>query len=211
VPLGAYGESDRGLGFLQDVAEGDGTFRLLLDRSQPAGALTLDSGVSEFLVSPDLRFTYLGKRETADGPAGLLASNEGKGSCALGVGRDLYAVAFAPDAKTIYWAQDADDGFNIEGWYAPTDHCADKRPFSTNLAYLATARGGLLFAEHDPDRLTMTVRWAAMNEGGALPGDGGALVHEAIDLTVSRGGQQYLVFTVSKGEAPGLYSYGPLP
>jgi hypothetical protein len=28
---------------------------------------------------------------------------------------------------------------------------------------------------------------------------------------VAQGGKRFVVFTVSRGEEPGLYSYGPLP
>jgi hypothetical protein len=210
APLGAAGEPDRGLGFLQDVSKGNGTFRLLRDRTQPAGAVTVESGVNEFMVSPDLRYTFVAKPGVTSGPVSLVVSNEGKGSCVLQDGRAVYSQAFAPDGAVIYWAQDADNGFDIEGWYAPSDHCDERRRFSANLAYLAPVPGGLVYAEGDPDLQSMTLKFVAL-QSGALSDDGGAVVWPGIDLALARGGPHYVVFTVSKGEETGLYSYGPLP
>jgi hypothetical protein len=210
APLGGAGEPDRGLGFLQDVSKGNGTFRLLRDRTQPAGAVTVESGVNEFMVSPDLRYTFVAKPGVTSGPVSLVVSNEGKGSCVLQDGRAVYSQAFAPDGAVIYWAQDADNGFDIEGWYAPSDRCDERRRFSANLAYLAPVPGGLVYAEGDPDLQSMTLKFVAL-QSGALSDDGGAVVWPGIDLALARGGPHYVVFTVSKGEETGLYSYGPLP
>ncbi|HXU79952.1 MAG TPA: hypothetical protein VN914_01055 [Polyangia bacterium] len=210
TPLGGVGEPDRGLGYLQDVSKGDGTFRILRDRAQPAGAVTIESGVNEFLISPDLRYTFVAKPNTAAGPTSLVVSNEGKGSCVLMEGRPIYSQAFAPDAAALYWAQDSDSGFTIEGWYAPLDGCVDRRRrFSEDLAYLAPTKSGLVYADSDPDRQTMTLKFAPL-VGGALDSGGVVVVQERIDLSIARGGARFVVFTVSRGDATGLYAYGPL-
>jgi hypothetical protein len=210
APLGSTGEPDRGLGFLADVTKGNGTFRILRDRTQPAGAVTIESGVNEFLVSPDLRYTFVAKPNADSGPTSLVVSNDGRGSCVVQDGRSVYSQAFAPDGSALYWAQDADNGFDIEGWYAPSDRCDDRRRFSANLAYLAAVNGGLVYAEGDPDLQSMTLKFAALDQG-ILAGDGGVVVQPGIDLALARGGQRFVVFTVSKGDDPGLYAYGPLP
>lgn len=214
APLGGdFGEPDRGLGYLQDIAGGGGTFRILRDRNQPAQALTLDTGVNEFLVSPDLRHTYLGKVTSDTGPMGLLARNDGGGLCTVNTrdGTAVYLMAFSPDSSSFYWAQDAEVGFQIDGFYAGTDGCANPRRFSTNLAYLAPFRGGLLYADSDPDRQTMTLRRADLVEGVLQP-EGGTVVRAQIDNTIARAGR-YHVFTVSRGDEneEGLYAFGPLP
>src|SRR5204863_1478477 len=101
APLGAAGEPDRGLGFLQDVSKGNGTFRILRDRTQPSAAVTIESGVNEFLVSPDLRYTFVAKPNPASGPTSLVVSNEGRGSCVLQDGRPVYSQVFSPDGSAI--------------------------------------------------------------------------------------------------------------
>jgi hypothetical protein len=210
APLGATGGAAQGLAFLQDVNKGNGTFRILRDRSQPAAAITVENGVNEFLVSPDFRFTFLAKPNAATGPTSLVVSNEGRGSCVVQDGRVVYSQAFAPDGSALYWAQDAENGFDIEGWAAPSDRCDERRRFSANLAFLSAVRGGLVYAETDPDLQSMTLKFAAL-AAGALADDGGFVVQPGIDLALARGGQRFVVFTVSKGDQPGLYSYGPLP
>ena len=139
-----------------------------------------------------------------------MVRNDGQGSCVLQEGRSVYSQAFAPDASLIYWAQDADDLVDIEGWYAPSDRCHDRRRFSADLAYLAAVPGGLIYADSDPDRMTMTLKFAALTNG-ALPDDGGVVVQAGIDLALARGGPRFVVYAVSRGEAPGLYAFGPLP
>lgn len=208
--LGTRTGATQGLAFLQDVNKGSGTFRILRDRAQPTAAITVDAGVNEFLVSPDLRYTFLAKPSAANGPTSLVVSNEGHGSCVLQDGRVVYSQAFAPDGSTIYWAQDADNGFDIEGWSAPSDHCDARRRFSANLAFLTGVQGGLVYAETDPDLQSMTLKFAAL-ANGSIAEDGGFVVQPGIDLSLARGGQKFVVFTVSKGESPGLYAYGPLP
>jgi hypothetical protein len=205
--LGAPGGPDQGLAFLQDVSKGNGTFRILRDRTQPAAAITVESGVNEFLISPDLRFTFVAKPE---GPTSLVVSNEGRGSCVLQDGRAVYSQTFAPDGSGIYWAQDADNAFDIEGWYAPSDRCDDRRRFSANLAFLSAVRGGLVYAETDPDLQSMTLRFVPV-DGGGLAEDRAVVIQPGIDLSLARGGQRFVMFTVSKGDQPGLYAYGPLP
>jgi hypothetical protein len=193
------------------VAKGDGTFRIQLDRAQPAQAMTVDDGVNEFLVSPDLRFTYVAKPNAAAGPTSLVATNQGGASCVMGEGRLIYSQRFATDSSTIFWAQDSAASFDIiEGWYAPSDRCGDQRRFSTDLALLSPARGGLFYADSDPGRLTMTLKFAPLTDG-ALGEDATVTVRQGIDTSLAVGGPRFIVFTVSMGDEPGLYAYGPLP
>jgi hypothetical protein len=208
--LGSFGEPHPGLAYLQDVTKGNGTFRLLRDRSQPALTTTLGSDVNEFLVSPDLRYTYLSQPDAPGGPVGLLASNDGAGTCALNTreGVGLYSVTFPPQASTVFWAQDSESGFEIEGWYATSAGCADKRRFSENLASLQAVRGGILFADSDPDRQTMSLKRATLDRGTLGEAES---IFGGIDTSLARGGTKFVVFTVSQGESPGLYAYGPLP
>ena len=210
APLGTPGATEQGLAFLQDINKGNGTFRILRDRAQPAAAITVESGVNEFLVSPDLRFTFLAKPNPPNAPTSMVASNQGRGSCVLQDGRAVYSQVFAPDGSVIYWAQDADNGFDIEGWYAPSDRCDERRRFSGNLAFLSAVRGGLVYAEGDPDLQSMTLRFIPL-DGAVLAEDRAIVVQPGIDLALARGGQRFVMFTMSKGEAPGLYAYGPLP
>lgn len=212
APLGGADEPDRGLAFLQDVAKGDGTFRIQRDRTQPTGATTVEVGVNDFLLSPDLRFTFVSKPNATNGSTTLVAGNDGQGSCLLAERRLIYSQAFSLDSTTIFWAQDSPSGFGdiSEGWYAPADRCAEGRRFSADVAYLAPARGGLYYAENDMGRLTMTLRYVPLREG-VLVEDETVLIKPGADVSVTRAGPRFLVFTVSKGADPGLYSYGPLP
>jgi hypothetical protein len=211
APLGGYGEPDRGLAFLQNVAKGDGTFRIQRDRALPAQATTVDDGVNEFLVSPDFRFTYVSKPNAPGGPLSLVVGNEGQGSCVLGEQRLIYSQGFSPDAAAIYWAQDSEASFDIiEGWSAPSDRCTERRRFSADVAYISAVKGALLFADSDPGRLTMTLKLAPLQDGAAVE-DAIVTIKENIDTSLARGGSRFVVFTVSTGETPGLYAYGPLP
>jgi hypothetical protein len=212
APLGLPGEPDRGLGYLREVARGGGTFGILRDRSRPAQALTLESAVTEFTLSPDLRHSFLSKSDE-NGEVALLASTDGAGACALNTRENVpvYSVVFSPDSGKVYWAQDAEQGFDIEGWYAGTDGCSDRRLFSSNLAFVSPVRGGLLWADSDPDHQTMTLKYAKLTNG-LLPDAGLVPVHARIDVTIARA-PRYAVFTVSRGDEDevGLYAFGPLP
>src|SRR6185295_784771 len=140
------------------------------------------------------------KPNAAGGPTSLVASNESGASCTLGEGRLLYSQRFATDSSTIFWAQDGEGSLDlIEGWYAPSDRCADKRRFSADVAFLTAVRGGLLYADSDPGRLTMTLKFAPLHEG-ALPEDGGLTLQSGIDTSLALAGPRFVVFTVSHGE-----------
>ena len=56
----------------------------------------------------------------------------------------------------------------------------------------------------------MTLRFIPL-DGAVLAEDRAIVVQPGIDLALARGGQRFVMFTMSKGEAPGLYAYGPLP
>jgi hypothetical protein len=210
VAVGNASEPLQGLAFLQDISKGNGTFRFLRDRTQPGSGATLGSDVNEFLISPDLRYTYLSQPDTDNGPVGLLVSNDGKGKCSLNTrdGAALYSVSFPPQSDTVFWAQDAESGFQIEGWYAASAGCASKRKFSDNLAYLLALRDGLLFADVDSNGQTMSLKRAVLDKGALGEAQ---MIMPGIDTSLARGGARYAVFTISAGESRGLYAYGPLP
>jgi hypothetical protein len=206
--LGDFGQPDRGLAFLHDLSMGNGTLALLRDRGQPATASTVGADVADYVTSPDLRYAFLSQPDSPLG--GLVASSDGKTSCPINAHEDgglVYSVGFSPDGASVFWAQDAPNMVDSEGWYAASDRCAPKRQFSSDLAYLLPVRGGLVYAEKDPGGLTMTLAFAPL-EGGVL---GAASVIQAnVGVSIARGGPTYIVYT-SSGEAPGLYAWGPLP
>jgi hypothetical protein len=210
LPLGEFGKPDRGVAFLQDIMAGDGTLRLMRDRTQPGQTITVENGVSDFLLSPDLRFSYVSKPDAPEGPTTVVVSNDGQGTCVADVGHSLYSTTFSPEGSMLFWAQDSESGATIDGWYAPSDRCGERLQFSSNLAYLNAISGGILFAEVDADQQSMTLkRWSLA--GNVLEEAGPTVIREGIDVSLARGGSKYLVMTASRGDAPGLYSYGPLP
>jgi hypothetical protein len=212
APLSGAGEPDRGLGLLQEVVKGDGTFRILRDRAQPAQVTTVEQGVSQFMLSPDLQFTLVSKPNDPSGAVTLVARNDGQGSCLMSEKRLIYSEAFSLDSSTIFWAQDSAAGFGdvSEGWYAPADRCTEGRRFSEDIAYLTPVGGGLVYAESSPDRRTMTLRYVPLRDG-VLVEDETVVIQPGADVSVTRGGRRFVLFTVSQGEKPGLYAYGPMP
>jgi hypothetical protein len=111
----------------------------------------------------------------------------------------------------VLFAEDDADGV-AQGWVTDPEGCQDKHHFVSNLAYLRTVRGGVLYGEQDPTGWNMTLRHAPIAPGGAFPDDGGALLEPSVGTHVAIAGRT-IVFTIIAGDAAtqGLYLYGPLP
>jgi hypothetical protein len=207
-PAGDYGQADRGLLFVHDLAQGTGTLGLMRDRARPASATNFGDHVLDYVAAPDLLHAWL--QQSGAPSSGVLASSDGQSPCALGTYSDrplVYSVAFSPDGGTVFFAQDAPNLADSEGWYADSASCARKRQFSGDLAYLLPVRDGLLYAEKDPGGLTMTLRHAPLDQG-TLGRD--VVIQPGIGVAVAQGGTKYIVYTVSSGDAAGLWAYGPL-
>jgi hypothetical protein len=213
IALGTPGQEDQGLAFLQDMAGGYGTMRLVRDRAHPDQGSTVATDVEDFQLSPDLRYSYLYRPAGQDGPESLVARTDGNGRCPINTRPAAlpYLVTFLDSARMVLFAEDDADGV-AQGWVTDPEGCQDKHHFVSNLAYLRTVRGGVLYGEQDPTGWNMTLRHAPIAAGGVFPDDGGALLEPSVGTHVAIAGRT-IVFSIIAGDAAaqGLYLYGPLP
>jgi hypothetical protein len=210
---------DRGIAFLRNTVQGAGDFRIIHDRARPQDAITLDTGVEYFEVSPDLTYAFMEEPDSRDGmPEGILARLDGGGSCIFTVnsGYPVFHPVFLTKPRLMFWGDQRPDGPNdLEGWYADPEGCAHRRLFSPRLAQLQSVSDGIVYGEYAPGdagSFLMTLRHARA-AGDSLPEDGGEVLGQSVDYRLAVAGAHYVVFTISKGDpaAMGLYLYGPMP
>jgi hypothetical protein len=212
LALGAPGQPDQGIAFLQDVSDGTGTLRMLRDRAHPADVTTVDTKVADFEISSNLAYSYVFKLGGDGGPESLVARNDGKGSCPLGTypGGLPYLITFVGAARMVLFIEN-DANNEAQGFYTDPEGCQDKRHFASNMAFLAALPSSVVYGEQDRSGRLMTLRHAPVNDG-FLPVDGGTLLEPAIDTQVAIAGERYIVYTITQAadETRGLYVYGPL-
>jgi hypothetical protein len=214
--LGSLDGVDAGVVFVKDASGGAGVLRRLADPLHPETAVTVQSGVEYFEISRDLRYAFVEEPHTADGtPQGLVARLDGGGACTISLmpGYPEYHPVYLARPRLIFWGEEEPTGsYDMQGWYADPEGCQPKRLFTERLSYVRAVSDGILYGTYGDNqhRDVMTLRHAVPT-GAGFPDDGGRLVADAVDLRMAFPAERYVVFTVSSGEGPGLYVYGPLP
>jgi hypothetical protein len=205
--------TERGLALLSDMASGSGTLRLMLDRDHPSDLLTVGSGVSDYQLSPDLRYGFVYQ---AAGSKSRILRSDGSGGCDLNTwsGGLPYLVTFHPKLRAVFFAED-DSKTQVQGWYADPEGCQNKTNFVSSLAYLLAVGDGIIYSQQDVTGRHMNLQHLAVTADGLDPA-GPTLLANGIDTRVAVGGGRFLLFTISDGadgtgKDAGLWAYGPLP
>lgn len=209
--------ADRGVAFLDTLNAGSGAFKILRDPSNPAGAVTVATGVSEVQVSPDLRYSIISTLVSPDGTRDAhVIKNDGTGRCTLAglATADFFGPAFLPGAGMVFWSDNIDLVTGAaEGWRANPDGCRDRNKFADSVDFWFSAGDlGLVYSD-EARRSSATVRFAKLGSAAQWPEGGPVTIRTGVapiyaPLAPDR---NRVVFTVNDGSAEqGLYVYGPI-
>lgn len=214
---------ERGVGFMQDVADDTGAFRVLPDRAHPDRVVGITDRVDaeDVVASPDGRYTaFLDVPQGGDAQT-LLARNDGSGApCVLGSrpGSPAFDVHFAPASGLVFWSEEAEDPDDGDvGFVGRPDGCAGIRRFDRRLQSIDVPSDRLLVygvSNDDADVPGATLKLARLPGGRDWPDDGAVLVRAGIDdfiATVAARDAAQVVFQVAEGpdDQRGIYRFGP--
>ena len=206
---GPRGGAVRGLSLLSEMDGGGGTFRVIADISRPANIVTIDQGIRDPRVSPDLRYSVYDGAVGAEDAITYLAHNGGDGRCALtDPGTTGFGVVFAGATRQVFWLQSAPgETGKFESWVADPQGCQGRRRFADNMAFMRATRTGLLHGVEEDSPATMAVYYTPLADPEPKP----VLLARQVDPQVVVLDERYLVFTIS-GSSPdaGLWIHGPV-
>src|SRR6185436_1245269 len=130
------GAVDRGLGFLDGVVKGEGTYKVMKDRARPDDVLTVATEVLGVLaLSPDRRFLYCVKGAAKLGT--LVKADGSRSECALTSSpSDQFGAPFTPNGALIFCADQPDPIAGVgRGWVASTEGCTGGKLFAGGIDY----------------------------------------------------------------------------
>jgi hypothetical protein len=209
----------RGVGWFDNVTAGGGTFKILRDPANPAGAQTVSAGVQGFIVSPDLRYTLLETASASIGSQsvhdGIVVNNATMARCTLAMMPTIstgFGPTFLPTGGLVFWGENINaQTLSAEGWMANPEGCTGRTKFSDKADFWLLAREqGLLVGEPTADPAKWNVRATKLAPGGTL----GAASTVATNVDIPFGvpfDRDYVVYgTFTGGADDGLYVYGPI-
>jgi hypothetical protein len=154
----AEGAVDKGIGFFDTVLAGKATYKIMADRANPAGVVTVVNNMAGVLaLSRDLKYLYYFRDvEPNDGTTdGYIAKTDGSnaatGGCTLtaALTSDQFGPPFAPIGGLVMWVENVDviDGV-AEGWLANPEGCTNKRKWSDRADFwFFVGAAGLLYSD----------------------------------------------------------------
>lgn len=208
--------TDRGIGFFDNVSGGMGAFKIMRDVNKPDDVVTVIRGVSGALVSPDLRFVYYSQDfdvNTGSSDAWVVHT-DGTGKCALQSSptTDIFGAPFTSTSSLVFWADNIDpvDGVG-EGWYANPEGCTGKKRWANGIDFWFIARDqGMLFSDSGTGDVA-TLKYMTLPGGNTL----GSPVEIAQQMGRVYGvlpGFEATVFQITQGtNFDGLYVFANLP
>jgi hypothetical protein len=207
------GTSVGGVGYLEQITGGKGTYKIVRDLSRPTEVVTISQNVVTAQVSPDDRFSLVQTQfATADVSDAIIVKNDGTGRCALAMGPTAaqFGAFFLPHSGRVFWADNVNSKtLEGAGWMANPDGCGEKQKFSDSVDFWFTAgENGLIYSDAAKDS-TATLSFAKLAPG--LPATGANVIRMNVDRVYAPLGDNYIVYQIANGGADdGLYLYGPL-
>jgi hypothetical protein len=209
---------DQALGFVKDLGETKGEFKLLADRRQatPKSIFTYEDILDGAIVSPDLRYTAW----LDFAFRGVVIRNADLAACQMDLEEEppVYEPVFLDHASLLFWKETRPgDSSHRDGFFAAPDRCRPKTQFATDLDFVVPVGDrGIVFAD-EVDRMTdlKTLKYAMVAaDGSRLDARGPVLIHEGVDSSVVFVGPPSLLVYRAVGPSPestGIFVYGPLP
>lgn len=208
---------DRGLAYIQNVAVGKGTLKVLGNVTMPAAASTFPFPVIGWVFSPDLRFALVSKQFANSGLVDSFVTKlDGTAACELAPATtsDLFGQPFTKGGQLVFWADKVNTMTGTgEGWVATSDGCGNKQKFGDGLDFwFVSSDRGLLFSDMTSGNATR-LRFVKLGPGGSWPATEPVTIQDGVTRMYAPVGAdlQHVLFTVLRGGAEdGLYVFGPI-
>jgi hypothetical protein len=210
------GSGPGGVAFLDQLAAGKGTYKIVRDASKPTALVTVSQNVLTALVSPDQRYSLLQTTlgTSADVGDAVIVKNDGTGRCALAMGptTSLFGAAFLARSSRVFWADNVDPKtLEGEGWLANPDGCGEKMKFGDKVDFwFLSGDSGLIYSDAATNT-SATLKFAKL--APQFPAAGATTIRAGVGRVYAPLGpdRNYIVYQIADGSADdGLYVYGPI-
>jgi hypothetical protein len=211
--------ADQALGFVKDLGETKGEFKLLSERRQPApkSIFTFEDILDGAIVSPDLRYTVWMDFAFR----GVVIRNGDLATCALDVGDEppVFEPAFLDHAGLMFWKEIRPaETSRRDAFFAQPDRCRSKTPFARDIDFFVPIgdRGVIFADELDADTGRSVLKHIAVSPNGtSLDPLGAVRVQAGVKSPiVFVGGAPLLLVYSAEGasaDSTGVFVYGPVP
>lgn len=207
-------ETNRGLGFFQDVVINRGTYKIMRDIAAPAATSTVATGVSSISISRNLDYVFFSREFDLGLSDAWVARADGTGSpCQLTASLEAaaFGTTFTLDSRLVFWADRVDRTTGVgEGWHSPVEGCGNpsaRKKFAERIDFWFADRGEWLVYADNGDGVTSDLKVASLAGGTGV--GAAALVQERISrLFGILPGFEALLFSITGGAgSDGLYAY----
>jgi hypothetical protein len=218
----ADGEVDKGLGFFDNVQAGKASYKIMADRANPAGLVTVANNLSGVLgITRDIKYLYYFKEiEQNNGTTdGYIAKTDGSdaatGGCTLtqNVFSDQFGSPFTPNGSMVMWADNIDpiDGVG-EGWVANPAGCTMKRKWSDRVDFwFLFGNDGMIFSdEGEADSATLKYQLFPGGTSMGTPVTVQKQINRIFALTPAFETALFVI-TGAAVEKDGIFSYAKFP
>jgi hypothetical protein len=213
------GMVDKGIGFFDNVVAGKANYKIMKDRNNPAGIVTVITNISGVLaLTRDMTLLYFYKDFDQDTGLtdGWIVKTDGTATpCALTttLASDQFGASFTQNGSMVLWADniDAIDGVG-EGWVANPAGCTDRRKWSDKVDFwFPRNNDGMVYS--DQGVLDYSTLKAMTFPGGNTLGTPVPIQGQVNRIYAVLPDFKGLLFTVvnSPASTDGIYLYSKLP
>jgi hypothetical protein len=218
--LSSDGMVDKGIGFFDSVVAGKATYKIMKDRTNPAGVTTVITNIGGVLsLSRDLKYLYFYKDFDMDNGTttdGYIVKTDGSATpCELTstLESDQFGTPFTRSGQMVLWADNIDqiDGVG-EGWVANPEGCTNKKKFSDKMDFwFLHGDDGMVYSDEGVlDYSALKYMTFPMGKDVGSPN----LIQQQVNrIYAILPNFDALIYTIvnSSADKDGLYSYAKIP